>query len=86
VNGEAIPVPSQTSSCGTITALSGLNPEFSTTRLGINGDWVTWSSERILWLPLEYLPGQQANHNSTLVVGSSGGRITFIFGGEEQTL
>lgn len=78
VNGEAVHISLQTPFCGAIAGSSGQNPKSPSTRLGIDSGWVTWSSERILWLPPEYRPGSWASHRSNLVIGGSGGRVTFL--------
>jgi hypothetical protein len=46
--------------------------------LGMSDDWVTLSSQRILWLPPEYRPGTWANYGDTIVIGSGTGRVTFV--------
>ena len=42
----------------------------SGSRLVINGEWITWASERILWLPPEYRPGSWASYNDVLTWAS----------------
>jgi len=81
VNGEAIPILLQTPLCGAIAGSSGQTPKPPSTMFGIDGDWVTWSSERVLWLPPEYRPSSsysRAIHSRTLAIGSSGGRVMFL--------
>jgi hypothetical protein len=46
--------------------------------LGAEHDWITLSSQRILWLPPEYRPGDWASYGNTIVVGSATGRVTFV--------
>jgi hypothetical protein len=47
--------------------------------LGINDDWVTLSSERILWLPPEYRPGTWASYGDTIIIGSGTGRYSLRY-------
>jgi hypothetical protein len=47
-------------------------------KLEFSDDWVTSSSERILWLPPEYRPGEWATYSDTIVIGSGTGRVTFV--------
>jgi WD40 repeat protein len=80
VNGELTSIPSRVSLSGTTTTKSsGLVLDLDVDALGINGDWVTLSSERVLWLPPEYRPGVWARHNGVAVIGSNVGRVTFIY-------
>jgi WD40 repeat protein len=43
-----------------------------------HGEWVVKHSHRILWLPREYRPLQQASYGDTIVLGFSDGRIVFL--------
>jgi WD40 repeat protein len=78
VNGASLSIPSQTSfpRAKAGSAQSRLNMPIS--KLAINDDWVTLSSERILWLPPEYRPGNWASYGDMIVVGSTNGRVTFV--------
>lgn len=52
--------------------------------MGFSNDWVTLSSQRILWLPPEYRPsswdggGSWASYGDTVFIGSGTGRVTFV--------
>jgi hypothetical protein len=78
VNDSLLPVPSQARLVSTLAGSPGPPPNLSVSKLGIEGDWVTLSSERILWLPLEYRPGHWASNSDTIVIGSGTGRVTFV--------
>ncbi|KAI4208823.1 MAG: hypothetical protein LQ351_008166, partial [Letrouitia transgressa] len=43
------------------------------------GQWITWNSEKVLWLPPNRRPGIYATQDSTIVIGNGSGRITFIY-------
>lgn len=78
VNGDLVSVPSQT---GVASAAAGsprlpLRSPFS--QLRIRGEWVTWSSERILWLHPEYRHGRWASRGMKIVIGSGTGRFTLV--------
>jgi hypothetical protein len=62
------------------TAAGSLRPHSNVpvSTLGINDDWVTFSSERILWLLPEYRPEMWASYGDTIVIGSGTGRVTFV--------
>jgi hypothetical protein len=53
-------------------------PPRTVSNLGIRGDWVTSSYERLLWLPPEYRPGEWAIQSDTMVIGSGTGRVAFV--------
>jgi WD domain, G-beta repeat len=78
VNGNLLSIPLQTRLSSTIarTPRPPLNPLGG--KLGIQGDWITLSSQRILWLPPEYRPGEWASENATITIGSGTGRVTFV--------
>jgi hypothetical protein len=78
VNGKAMPIPTRTPVGGAIAVSFNQPPKSPSTMLGIDGDWVTWLSEKILWLPPEFRPGTWASHGGTLVIGSGGGRVTLV--------
>ena len=40
--------------------------------------WITWSNERMLWLPPNRRPGVHACREGTIVIGNGSGRMTFI--------
>jgi len=67
------------SSSGTITAARpGLVPDGEIDAIGMDGDWMTLSSERILWVPPEYRPSGWASRNGIVVLGSGAGRVTIF--------
>jgi WD40 repeat protein len=78
VNGTLISILSQTRFPSTIARMLGLPPNLLATKLGVKGDWITLSSQRILWLPPEYRPGNWASKKDTIVIGSGTGRVTFV--------
>jgi WD40 repeat protein len=47
--------------------------------------WVVWKGYNVLWLPPEYRPSCQAIYSTTLVLGHSSGRVTFIEFDSEAT-
>jgi WD40 repeat protein len=57
VNGASLSIPSQKSFPRTKAGSLQSHSNVSVSTLGIKDDWVTLSSERILWLPPEYCPG-----------------------------
>ena len=88
-NGNSIAIPSRISlSNNTTTPLnttalaitkSSLSiAELDVDALGIDGNWVTLNSQRILWLPPEYRPISWERHMNVAVIGSGAGRVTFI--------
>ncbi|KIX08794.1 uncharacterized protein Z518_03451 [Rhinocladiella mackenziei CBS 650.93] len=85
VNGEAISTPLPGPSCVKLAGLSGRSPKLPTTMLGIDGDWVTWSSEKILWFPPEYRPRSRTSRGNFLVIGSGSGRVTFLSRGSSSS-
>jgi WD40 repeat protein len=44
----------------------------------VTGEWVGRHSELILWLPPEYRPHVWAIYNSTVCLGNSSGRVSFV--------
>jgi hypothetical protein len=46
--------------------------------LSVNGNWVKFRTENILWLPPEYRPGYVAVRHNVLAIGSSLGRVIFM--------
>jgi WD40 repeat protein len=78
VNGALVSILSQTRFPSTITRKPGPPPNLLARKLGIKGDWITLSSQRILWLPPEYRPGDWASKNDTITIGSCTGRVTFV--------
>jgi WD40 repeat protein len=78
VNGDLLSVPSQTRVAS--TAAGSLRPSLNlpASKLSITGEWVTLSSERILWLPPEYRPGGWASKGNTITIGSGTGRVTIV--------
>jgi WD40 repeat protein len=78
INGKMVSIPSRIPLSTTAVELSkpSLNAHG---RLGVtNGEWLTWSSEKILWLPPEYRPGSWASHDDIAVIGSRTGRVIFV--------
>ncbi|KAL9608000.1 MAG: hypothetical protein Q9167_007132 [Letrouitia subvulpina] len=43
------------------------------------GQWITWNSKKVLWLPPNRRPGIYATQDGTIVIGNGSGRITFIY-------
>jgi WD domain, G-beta repeat len=78
VNGNLLSISPQTRVPNTAAASPGPHPSLSVSRLGIQGDWVTASSERTLWIPPEYRPGSWASNSDTIVIGSGTGRVSFV--------
>ena len=78
LNNQLVPIPSQMTLFRTTAQSSGPVLNSPVGGLGIHGDWITWSSERILWLPPEYRPGSWVSQNGIVVIGSGTGRVTFI--------
>jgi WD40 repeat protein/Mrp family chromosome partitioning ATPase len=78
-NGQVINIPQQLPR-PTVTMQS---PSFnlpSGGKLGVDGDWITWSSQRIFWLPSEYRPTSHGwvGHSDIIIIGSGNGRVTFV--------
>ncbi|KAI9834042.1 MAG: hypothetical protein M1819_003327 [Sarea resinae] len=46
--------------------------------LGISNSWITWNTERLLWLPLDYRPASTDISRSTVAIGCSSGRVLII--------
>ena len=78
VNGNLLSVSPHTRVLSTIAGSSGPHQSLSVGRLGIQGDWVTSSFEKTLWIPPEYRPGSWASNSDTIVIGSSTGRVSFL--------
>lgn len=78
VNGASLSILSQTSFPRTTAGSPRSHPSVPISTLGVRDDWVTLSSERILWLPPEYRPETWASYGDTIVVGSANGRVTFV--------
>ena len=78
VNGNLLSIPLQIRFPSTIARTSGAPPNLLVSKLGIKGDWITLSSQRILWLPPEYRPGHWASKNDTITIGSGTGRVTIV--------
>jgi WD40 repeat protein len=45
----------------------------------VKGEWLSRNTERILWLPPEYRPGVSAIHDNIVCIGTSAGRVIFIY-------
>jgi len=46
--------------------------------LSVNGNWVKFRTENILWLPPEYRPGSVAARHNVIAIGSSIGRVIIM--------
>jgi WD40 repeat protein len=60
------------------TALSGANlqdQQYRDLGLSPDGEWITCSSEKVLWLPLEYRPLCSAVSSNTIGIGVESGRV-----------
>ena len=45
-----------------------------------DGTWITWRSQKVLWLPSEYRPSSSGVAGSAVVLGCSSGRVLlFVF-------
>lgn len=77
INGESFPIPLRIPLFGTAAEHSSPNLN-SRGRLGIEGEWIIWASERILWLPSECRLGSWASYN-VAVIRNGAGRIIFVF-------
>lgn len=64
-----------------------LDPEIPRFQHGISSDrtWITWSSEDLLWLPLEHRPSTYTVALSNICIGWASGRV-LIFNFDSQTL
>jgi hypothetical protein len=78
VNGNSMSIPLQIPLPSTTAESPKHDPHLPVHNFEVNGDWVTLSSERILWLPPEYRPGRWVSQGDTIVIGSRTGRITFV--------
>jgi WD40 repeat protein len=78
VNGNLLSIPLQTRFSSTIARTPGPPLDLLGGKLGIKGDWITLSSQNILWLPPEYRPGDWASQSDTVTIGSGTGRVTFV--------
>jgi WD40 repeat protein len=78
VNRASLSVPSQTLFAGTQAGSAPSHLARFISKLGINNDWITLSSEKILWLPPEYRPGNWASYDDMIVIGSANGQVTFV--------
>ena len=78
VDGNLLCIPVQTSSLSITADTSESDEHLSVSELAIENEWITLSSERILWLPFEYRPYQWASYRDTIVIGSGTGRVTFV--------
>ncbi|KAH9226061.1 hypothetical protein K456DRAFT_1801107, partial [Colletotrichum gloeosporioides 23] len=58
--------------------------EHDTTRLRIDigisldGSWITWHDQNLLWLPVEFRPACSALQGPTLAIGCHSGRVTVL--------
>ncbi|KAK9434545.1 hypothetical protein V1505DRAFT_13104 [Lipomyces doorenjongii] len=67
VNGGPVPIPPRLPLCSTSLKLSSSDSN-SGGKLGITDEWITWASERILWLPPI---GSRLQKSSYSTVGTS---------------
>ncbi|OQU97628.1 hypothetical protein CLAIMM_03529 isoform 2, partial [Cladophialophora immunda] len=82
-NGQVINIPQQLPRPTVTTTQS---PNFNLPSGGefaVTGDWITWSSQRVLWLPPEYRPTSYwstswRGQSDIIVIGSGNGRVTFV--------
>ncbi len=79
VNGESISIPSPTPLSGTTARSPRPVLTLPVSEPGIHSDWVTWSSERILWLPPECRPFTWVRQSGIVFIGSRTGRSTFVY-------
>ncbi|OQV10217.1 WD domain-containing protein, partial [Cladophialophora immunda] len=77
INGQVVTIP-RNSPPATVAALSSSSNSVSDGELRIIGDWIMWTSRRILWLPPEYRPGSWVSKSDSLIIGSSSGRVIFV--------
>jgi WD40 repeat protein len=54
------------------------NTTTSLVEIAISASWISWKGRYLLWLPPEYRSNIVAVHNSSVALGQSSGRITFI--------
>jgi hypothetical protein len=45
------------------------NPQYNGVGLSPNGDWITYNSENVIWLPSEYRPSCSAVSGRTIGIG-----------------
>jgi hypothetical protein len=53
-------------------------PSTSLSQLHLDGGWVTWNSERLLWIPSKYRSCSFATHENILAVGHLSGHVAFM--------
>jgi WD40 repeat protein len=51
------------------------NQRYEGVGLSPNGEWITWNSENVIWLPSEYRPSCSAVSGRTIGVGVGSGRV-----------
>jgi hypothetical protein len=51
------------------------NPHYEGLVLGINGVWITYDSDDVVWLPSDYRPSRSAGSEDTIGVGTTSGRV-----------
>ncbi|EXJ95094.1 hypothetical protein A1O1_00213 [Capronia coronata CBS 617.96] len=76
VNGELLPLPPQLPLSSTTQPSN--SDVTSRRKLGLGGEWIMYGSERILWLPPEYRPGDWASYMDIVAIGSGNGRVTIV--------
>jgi hypothetical protein len=69
MNGRSLPLPPRIPFPSASARTPDSSPNLLGSRLAIKDDWVTSSTERILWLPPEYRPGKWASYADTIVAG-----------------
>ena len=78
VNGMSLSLPPQTPFSSASASTPSPSPNLLGSRLAFKDGWVTFSSQRTLWLPPEYRPGHWTSYGDTIVIGSATGRVTFV--------
>lgn len=51
------------------------NPQYQGVGLSANGEWITWNSENLVWLPSEYRPSCSAVSGGTIGIGVGSGKV-----------
>ncbi|KAF2685713.1 HET-domain-containing protein [Lentithecium fluviatile CBS 122367] len=55
--------------------LGPLNPQYQGLGLSADGVWITYNSERLVWIPSEYRPACSAVSGETIGIGVGNGRV-----------
>ena len=51
------------------------NPQYQGAGLSPNGEWITWNSKNVVWLPSEYRPLCSAVSGRTISIGVGSGKV-----------